>query len=144
MKKHTATILPIMKSTWEEITPKKAAVFLEKNVTNRPLREATTTAYERDMRAGNWVSTHQGVAFNDRGELIDGQHRLTAVVRSGVTVRMLVTRGLPAVSGDTHTMDAVDRGATRSSQEFMDASFIDNVADFRDVPPIDLQKPKCL
>jgi hypothetical protein len=99
---------------WEDVTPKKAAAYLAKNVTNRSLREPTVAAYEADMRAGNWVPTHQGIAFNDREELIDGQHRLTAVVRSGVTVRMLVTRGLPSVTGDNHTMDAVDRGAGRS------------------------------
>lgn len=99
---------------WEEITPKKAAAYLKRNVTNRPLREATVKGYEADMRSGNWVPTHQGVAFNDREELIDGQHRLTAVVHSEVTVRMLVTRGLPAKTGETHTMDAVDRGAVRS------------------------------
>jgi hypothetical protein len=103
---------PLIK--WEEITPKKAAAYLEKNATNRTLRGPTVAAYEADMKAGNWIPTHQGIAFNDRDELIDGQHRLTAVVRSGATVRMLVTRGLPALTGENHTMDAVDRGAARS------------------------------
>ena len=104
----------MIKSKWEDISPKRAAEYLKKNVTNRGLREVTVQAYERDMKAGNWVPTHQGIAFNDREELIDGQHRLKAVIRANVIVKMLVTRGIPALSGETHTMDAVDRGAARS------------------------------
>ncbi len=98
---------------WEEITPKRAAAYLEKNVSNRTVRKGTVAAYARDMKQGNWVPTHQGIAFNDREELIDGQHRLHSIVESGVTVRMLVTRGIPAETGSMQTMDAVDRGAVR-------------------------------
>jgi hypothetical protein len=99
---------------WEEITPAIAKDYLARNVTNRNLRESTVKAYERDMRAGNWIPTHQGIAFNDAGELIDGQHRLSAIVRAEVTVRLLVTRGIPRKAAGLHTMDAVDRGANRS------------------------------
>jgi hypothetical protein len=73
-------------------------------------------AYARDMLNGVWVPTHQGLAFNDRDELIDGQHRLQAIVKSGCTVRMMVTFGLASVidGKEMTTMDAVDRGRTRS------------------------------
>jgi hypothetical protein len=114
MKKQNQKPNGEIKVRFEEIDPALAKRYLARNVANRNLRESTVRAYEIDMRAGNWIPTHQGVAFNDRGDLIDGQHRLTAIVRSGVTVRMLVTRGLPTESGDTKTMDAVDRGAVRS------------------------------
>ena len=65
---------------------------------------------------GTWVATHQGLAFNVRDELIDGQHRLKAVVLAGKAVRMMVTFGLPSIisGSEMTTMDAVDRGATRS------------------------------
>lgn len=104
---------------FEEITPEIAKRFLSRNVANRNLREATVRSYEIDMRRGNWVPTHQGIAFNDRGDLIDGQHRLTAIVRSGATVKMLITRGLPAESGRTKTMDAVDVGAVRTVRDHL-------------------------
>lgn len=103
-----------MKIAWEKITPKKAADYLKKNTINRSLREETVKAYEADMRRGKWVRTHQGIAFNDRGNLIDGQHRLSAIVRSGATIEILVTRGIPALIGKEHTMDAVDRGVART------------------------------
>jgi hypothetical protein len=99
---------------WEEIGPTQAAEYLKKNVTNRNVRKGTVTSYARDMKADKWIPTHQGIAFNDRGELIDGQHRLHAIIEAGVSVRMLVTRGIQSEQGDMRTMDAVDRGAVRS------------------------------
>jgi hypothetical protein len=111
MKKNTNNKITV---AFEDITPEIAKRYLARNLANRNLRESTVRAYEIDMRAGNWVVTHQGVAFNDRGDLIDGQYTLTAIVRSGVTVKLLVTRGLPTEQGNTKTMDVIDRGAVRS------------------------------
>lgn len=105
-----------MQSKWIEVTPEKAAAWLHNNFRNRPMSDDVVAAYARDMKDGRWVPTHQGIAFNDRDELIDGQHRLQAIIRSGVTVRMMVTFGLAStISGsEMTTMDAVDRGRPRS------------------------------
>lgn len=105
-----------LQSRWMDITPALAAEWLRNNFVNRSLSDDTVDAYARDMMAGAWTRTHQGVAFNDLDELIDGQHRLHAIVKSGCTVTMMVTFGLPAkIAGSKMTtMDAVDRGKTRS------------------------------
>lgn len=105
-----------LRSQWMEISPALATKWLENNFRNRPVKEDVVHAYARDMRAGVWVATHQGVAFSDADELIDGQHRLLAIVAAGVTIRMMVTFGLPAKIEGTAmtTMDCVDRGRTRS------------------------------
>lgn len=105
-----------LRSQWIDVTPEKAEHWLKNNVRNRPLKRDTITAYARDMVNGVWVPTHQGLAFNDKDEMIDGQHRLHAIVMSGCTIRMMVTFGLPSrIDGkEMTTMDAVDRGATRS------------------------------
>ena len=105
-----------LRSQWIEITPDRAAKWLENNFRNRPVKEDVVHAYARDMLAGVWVATHQGIAFNDRDELIDGQHRLMAIVAANITVRMMVTFGLPSkIDGkEMTTMDCVDRGRTRS------------------------------
>lgn len=99
-----------------DVGPELAQLWLKNNFRNRPIREDTVKAYARDMLTGSWVPTHQGIAFNDRDELIDGQHRLHAVILAKATVRMMVTFGLPSkIDGkEMTTMDAVDRGATRS------------------------------
>lgn len=105
-----------LRSQWVEVTPALATTWLDNNFRNRPMKQDVIAAYARDMTAGTWVATHQGLAFNDRDELIDGQHRLRAVIASGRTVRMMVTFGLPSVikGSEMTTMDAVDRGAQRS------------------------------
>lgn len=104
------------RTQWMDISPAIAADWLKNNFRNRPLAEDTIIAYARDMAAGAWVATHQGIAFNDQDQLIDGQHRLHAIIRSGRTVRMMVTFGLPSqIDGQkATTMDAVDRGRIRS------------------------------
>jgi hypothetical protein len=103
----------------EEITPAMAEKYLEKNFKNRSVKPKTVRTYANDMLAGNWHFTHQGIAFDENDHLIDGQHRLLAIVESGVTVKMLVTRGLPAEAGKGEnitkkTMDAIDQGVMRS------------------------------
>jgi antitoxin (DNA-binding transcriptional repressor) of toxin-antitoxin stability system len=111
-----AAALAGVRTQWMEVTPELARQWLENNFRNRSLDDDVVAAYARDMTNGVWVATHQGVAFNDRDELIDGQHRLHAIVRSGKTIRLMVTFGLPSVieGHEMTTMDAVDRGRTRS------------------------------
>lgn len=98
------------------IDPAKAEHWLKNNFRNRPISEDVVRAYAADMTAGRWTVTHQGLAFNDRDELIDGQHRLRAIILSGCTVQTMVTFGLPSKIKDSEmtTMDCVDRGRTRS------------------------------
>jgi hypothetical protein len=50
--------------------------------------------YARDMEAGRWQLTHQGIAFNNSGELIDGQHRLLAIIEANVAIKMVVSTGM--------------------------------------------------
>lgn len=103
-------------SRWIDVTPEIADRWLKANFRNRPIKDDVVAAYARDMVNGVWRATHQGIAFNDRDELIDGQHRLRAVIKAKRTVRMLVTFGLASkIEGsDMTTMDCVDRGCTRS------------------------------
>lgn len=111
-----AAVLEGTRSHWIDVSPVTAAHWLQNNFRNRPVSDDVVDAYARDMLNGVWIPTHQGIAFNDKDELIDGQHRLLAIVKCGKTIRTMVTFGL-ASKIDGHamtTMDAVDRGRTRS------------------------------
>jgi len=66
------------------ITPEIAADMLTRNDGNRPLRPRTWQGYAKDMLAGKWRQTHEAIAVTTSGRLINGQHRLTAVVHSGL------------------------------------------------------------
>lgn len=107
-----------MKTKTETITPLKAAQILEAHWVKEHQRkpnEDTVRSYARSMRAGQWLMTHQGIAVDDAGELIDGVHRLLAVIQAGVAVDMMVTRDIPhnGNASGIFTIDAIDRGRER-------------------------------
>jgi hypothetical protein len=83
-----------MKTELLQVTPEIANKLLQRNLNNRNLSDRLVSKYEQDMRGGNWTITHQGIAFYEDGTLADGQHRLAAIIRSGVPISMYVTRGL--------------------------------------------------
>lgn len=104
-----------MNARIETINPQKATEYLGLNIErNRRVRQTLVDALARDMRTGAFVATHQGIAFDTNGKLIDGQHRLHAIVASGKTVNMMVTRGVPASA-----IGKIDIGATRSISDAM-------------------------
>lgn len=83
-----------------EINPKKAVEMLTKNKHNRKKRPGHVAFLARAMRIGSFETTHQGIAFDDNGDLVDGQHRLYAIVESNTTQTMLVTYGVSSVNLD--------------------------------------------
>lgn len=94
------------------ITPAVALKWMATTERNRSLSEPTVTGYAADMTAGAWRITHQGIGFDVDGHLIDGQHRLSAVIKANVPVAMLVTHNLP-----------------RDAQEVIDAPRLRSVSD---------------
>lgn len=84
-----------------EVTPALAEKWLEQNTHNRSVREKAVYAYARDMEAGNWQENGESIKFAADGVLLDGQHRLEAIVLSGTTQRMLVVTGLPNATQET-------------------------------------------
>ena len=88
------------------ITPEMAKDFLAKNMkSNRPVMKSTVHSYARMMRNGNWGLTHQGIAFDENGDLVDGQHRLNAIVEANVPVEMMVTYDVHHAPGEVFTID---------------------------------------
>lgn len=106
-----------MKYETLEITPNEAELWLAKNADfQRKLRESVVDKYARDMINGQWQLTHQGIAFDSKGRLIDGQHRLAAIVKAGVPIKMLVVRDSPAAA-----YDHVDLGYGRTATDILKA-----------------------
>lgn len=84
-----------METSVELITPEVAKKLLTSNTSNRKAGMKTVKRYAAAMTAGDWETTHQGIAIGINGNLLDGQHRLMAIVMSGVSVNMLVSRNVP-------------------------------------------------
>jgi len=81
--------------TWETIDPKQAEQMLRQNVVNRHVREQKVKQYMRDMVNDRWnEETGEPIIFDTEGNLVDGQHRLTALLKAGKTMKFLVVRGV--------------------------------------------------
>ena len=91
------------------ITPEVAAIMLANNPSNRNIRKGHVADMARDMLAGAWQTNGDAIRLNGDGSLIDGQHRLSACVQSGVPFETVVITGLPSSVRDT-----VDGGAKRT------------------------------
>lgn len=80
----------------ETITPQMAEEYLKKNQDNyRNISKSVVDAYAEDMKNGKWETNGETISFYENGILFDGQHRLNAVLKSGVAVQFIVVRGIP-------------------------------------------------
>jgi hypothetical protein len=103
------------------VTPETAADWLEnRNVKNRSKSSVTARRYARLIEAKRWKCTHQGIAFDREGWLIDGQHRLMATVATGIPVKLFV---IPFVDGmDDETFDVLDSGHKRQAAQLLNGA----------------------
>ncbi|MGM0346808.1 MULTISPECIES: hypothetical protein [Streptomyces] len=95
-----------------------ATKWLERNLEeNRKTSTVRAKRYAKAMAEGRWKLTHQSIAFDKKGRLIDGQHRLLAVIYSKTTVPMRVHIG-----ADPSTFSVIDTGYGRVASQFMRVS----------------------
>lgn len=97
-----------------EVTPELARAWLDRGNFNRPPSQTTIARYVRQIKAGLWKRTHQGLAFTQAEILIDGQHRLHAIIQTGMTLPMLVFINEP-----TENFEFIDCGRNRSNLDML-------------------------
>lgn len=88
------TLLKTNQSVTMNISPVMAEVMLEHNTGNRPLNRRNVSRLAKMMKAGDWHLTGHSIVFSKDGTLNDGQHRLSAIVESGMTIRADVRFGI--------------------------------------------------
>jgi len=99
-----------MYSKFTTITPKEAVIWLDtKNAHNRPISQSTVERYTQEIRANRWKSNGQSICFGKSGNLLNGQHRLKAIVAANKSIECLVVWGV-----DDDAFDTIDDGNTRS------------------------------
>ena len=109
-----ATARRFMNSYIVDVTPELARKWLELARFNRDIKESVVALYVRQIKEGLWQRTHQGVALTKAGVLIDGQHRLLAIIRAGQTVPMIIF-----VDEPEENFEFIDCGRNRSHLEMM-------------------------
>jgi len=91
------------------VTPEMAKQFLSNNINNRNIRKSWVGDLVKLIKNGEWKTTHQGIAFSSAGRLLDGQHRLMAIVDANIACLMAVTTNMEA-----GIFDVIDRGERRT------------------------------
>lgn len=97
-----------------EIGPKLAEQLLARNSGNRALRKGRVKALAKEMTDGRWMLNGEAIKIGADGRLLDGQHRLAAIVQSGVTVQTLVIRNV-----EDEAFVTFDSGLARSAGDML-------------------------
>ena len=92
----------------ERVTPDTAREWLQRINAQRRLKERTVAGYAADMRAGRWEEDITPIVFDENGDLVNGQHRLNAVIESNLEQSFWVRRGVTA-----NSIFRMDQGAPR-------------------------------
>ena len=79
----------------EKITPERAAEYLVRNIRNRPVNKNSVKAIGRALSGNEWFLNGETIIFTSDGYLLDGQHRLLAIVETGISAVTFVITDIP-------------------------------------------------
>lgn len=114
MQKQKRTTLAQYKDVHSDVvmvTPDLAEEWLSANDNYRNFVNANLQKLKSDLIAGLWSPTPDAIAFDKSGKLFNGQHRLRAIVESGIPAICLVTYKWPT---DSNMNPSIDSGAKRN------------------------------
>lgn len=98
------TITPLLAQSWLD----------DNNFNNRRLDDRRVAQIANDIKKGKWIFDGTPIRFNGGGNILDGQHRLCAVVRAQKSIDALVIHGL-----ETESKNTIDTGKSRSISDLL-------------------------
>jgi hypothetical protein len=88
------------------VTPDLAKVYLSTNNQNRNVKERKVNRFTHDIMLGKWKDdTGETIKFSKCGKLIDGQHRLLAIIKANKPINIHISEG-----HDYSIFDVLDTG----------------------------------
>jgi hypothetical protein len=104
-----------------EITLEVAEVVWERRNTNRSLRLSHLNKIKRSLEKERWEINGEPLIFDPWGHLIEGQHRIKAVLETGITLWSLVVVGI-----DREGFKTMGQGARRNAGDILGIRGIKN------------------
>lgn len=98
----------------QTITPEQAQAMLSRNRDNRPMSQSDVKFYAAQMSSGQWRLTGDTIKISKTGDLLDGQHRLAAIVQYGRPVEIAV-----ATDCEREIFEVLDTGRRRSAADVL-------------------------
>tara|TARA_R110000803_G_scaffold106505_1_gene174582 strand:- start:193 stop:1011 length:819 start_codon:yes stop_codon:yes gene_type:complete len=96
------------------ITPPMASVMLASNTANRKLNNRHVEFLADQILSGKWQNNGQTIVIADDGTLMDGQHRLSAIVKANKSTKLGLCTGAPRSA-----MASIDNGKLRSTYDVL-------------------------
>lgn len=106
------------------VTPEQAGKWLERSTNVRPVSDGRVETLCRVLLAGGWKLNGEPIIFDEYGNLVDGQHRLWAIFKSGVTAILTVVTGVPRDAVPT-----IDTGTSRPTHLVVGSQFSETIGD---------------
>ena len=105
------------------VTPAQAKKWLEGNTNNRPIYQRVVGRLVNEMREGRWMVNGSTISFTSEGRLLDGQHRLTALIEYGKPLKMLVAKNI-----EDEAFKSIDTGLKRTTAQIFGLGGVQNSA----------------
>lgn len=103
------------------VTPEMALYLLKINTRNRPLRQSRVLYFVNQMVTGLWKFNGEAIIIGKGNILLDGQHRLAAIVKSNMPQMMIIVEGI-----DPSTFDTIDTGFARTNADILATEGVKN------------------
>ena len=103
-----------MKIEIKTITPEYASELLKKNAFNRNLNKSTVDYYASQIIRGQWQLNGDSIKIAKNGNLLDGQHRLFAIIKSNTPIDAVICYDV-----DNSAFDTIDQGKTRTGGDIL-------------------------
>jgi len=104
-----------------EITPEVAMTLLQRKNTNRSIRLSQLRRLKRAIEKSRWQINGETIIFDHEGRLVEGQHRLQAVIDLQQTIWTLVVHGI-----DFERFKTMGQGAKRTAGDILGIQGVKN------------------
>ena len=95
-----------------QVTPELAEALLATSPGNRGLRATKVAEFKAALLAGDWKENGDSIRIDEKGNLIDGHHRLECCIAAGVSFYTFIVTGVPCDAAKT-----IDKGSQRSNKD---------------------------
>lgn len=116
------------------VTPEWAVQIIERHnrrlqegLIQRPISESLIDKYAIQMTNNMWHPSPEPIAFDTNDDLIEGQHRLLAVIKSKRSIWMTISKGWPPKeSGHVGLVDVINTGKSRTIGHMLHVDGVSN------------------
>lgn len=101
-------------STEITLTPVLAQILLDRNNANRAISRTNAHNLASDIANGRWLFNGSPIVVTMNGRLGDGQHRCDAVIKTGISIPVVIQFGVPE-----DAITTIDIGRPKSAGDFL-------------------------